>query len=152
MGRETRLHPSMGLHDDRSRARRGRGPAHARVLGNAYERWRSSSPILHARERFGVAHRAGLALRLQGRVMRRVAALYVDERGPYPAMRVPRSALEAPPFPGREPTHWLSGSRGKSSRTGNPVPPGIKVCSAAQRRRTPPLFAEYLVRLARSAT
>jgi hypothetical protein len=38
----------------------------------------------------------------------------------------------------------------ESSRTGNPVPPGIKVCSAAQRRRTPPLFAEYLVRLARS--
>jgi hypothetical protein len=67
-------------------------------------------------------------------------------------VRVPRSALEAPPFPGREPTHWLSGSRGKSSRTGNPVPTGIKVCSAAQRRRTPPLFAEYLVRLARSAT
>jgi hypothetical protein len=64
---------------------------------------------------------------------------------------VPREALEAPPFPGRKPTHWASGSRGKSSRTGAPVPPGIKVCSAEQRRRTPPLFAEYLVRLAEAA-
>lgn len=65
-------------------------------------------------------------------------------------VRVPRSALEAPPFPGREPTHWTSGSCGASSRTGKPVPPGIKVCSAQQRRRTPPLFAEYLIRLARA--
>jgi hypothetical protein len=63
---------------------------------------------------------------------------------------VPRAALEAPPYPGREPTHWTSGSRGKSSRTGKPVPPGIKVCSATQRRRTPPELAAYLVRLARS--
>lgn len=64
---------------------------------------------------------------------------------------VPASAIEAPPFPGRAPTHWASGSRGKSSRRGAPVPPGIKVCSAQQRNRTPPLFAEYLVRLAQSA-
>jgi hypothetical protein len=63
---------------------------------------------------------------------------------------VPRSALEAPPYPGRAPTHWCSGSRGKSSRTGHPVPPGIKVCSAEQRNRTPPEFAAYLVRLART--
>jgi hypothetical protein len=60
------------------------------------------------------------------------------------------SALEAPPFPGRAPTHWASGSRGQSSRRGAPVPPGIKVCSAQQRNRTPRLFAEYLVRLAES--
>ena len=64
---------------------------------------------------------------------------------------VPREALEAPPLPGREPTHWVSGGRTKSSRKGSPVPPGIKVCSAQQRRRTPPLFAEYLVRLAEAA-
>ena len=64
---------------------------------------------------------------------------------------VPREALEAPPFPGREPTHYASGGRTKSSRTGGAVPAGMKVCSAQQRRRTPPLFAEYLVRLARSA-
>ncbi len=71
---------------------------------------------------------------------------------------VPRSALEDPPFPGREPTHWCSGFRRKGSNpgesgykaTGCAVPPGIKVASAQQRRRTPPLFAEYLVRLARS--
>jgi hypothetical protein len=63
---------------------------------------------------------------------------------------VPRGALEAPPFPGREPTHYASGGRTQSSRKGAPVPAGIKVCSAQQRRRTPPLFAEYLIRLARS--
>lgn len=59
---------------------------------------------------------------------------------------VPREALEAPPFPGREPTHWASG--GGSGR--GKVPSGVKVCSAQQRRRTPPLFAEYLTRLASS--
>lgn len=64
---------------------------------------------------------------------------------------VPRSALEAPPFPGREPTHWISGGRGRSSkRNHTPVPDGIKIASAEQRRRTPTLFAEYLIRLARS--
>jgi len=68
-------------------------------------------------------------------------------------VRVPRSALEAPPFPGREPTHWVSGGRGRVGKKAKttPVPPGIKVCSAQQRRRTPPLFAEYLVRLARAS-
>jgi hypothetical protein len=64
---------------------------------------------------------------------------------------VPRSALEAPPFPGRQPTHYASGGRTSSSRTGGAVPPGMKVCSAQQRNRTPLLFAEYLVRLARAA-
>lgn len=55
--------------------------------------------------------------------------------------------------PAREPTHWISGGRGRVGKKAKttPVPPGIKVCSAQQRRRTPPLFAEYLVRLARSA-
>lgn len=46
------------------------------------------------------------------------------------------------------PTHWCSGSR--TNKTGGSVPPGIKVCSAQQRRRTPPAFAEFLVSLARS--
>jgi len=72
---------------------------------------------------------------------------------------VPRDALEAPPFPGREPTHWVSGRREgqkgaaefRSSGRGGVAPAGIKICSAQQRRRTPPLFAEYLVRLARAA-
>lgn len=65
---------------------------------------------------------------------------------------VPREALERPPFPGRKPTHWISGGRGRAGKKAKttPVPPGIKVCSAQQRRRTPPLFAEYLIRLARS--
>jgi hypothetical protein len=54
--------------------------------------------------------------------------------------------------PSREPTHWCSGGRTKSSRQGSPVPPGIKVCSAQQRRRTPPAFAEWLVTIARSVS
>src|SRR5207344_928057 len=41
----------------------------------------------------------------------------------------------------REPTHWISGGRGRQGKKAKttPVPPGIKVCSAQQRRRTPPL-------------
>ncbi len=45
-----------------------------------------------------------------------------------------------------EPTHWCSGGGTGRGKT----PPGIKVCSAQQRRRTPPAFAEWLVELARS--
>lgn len=55
-------------------------------------------------------------------------------------------------------THWCSGFRSSTGRNpkhcaqnGCAVPPGIKVCSAQQRRRTPPLFAEWLVSLARTA-
>lgn len=52
----------------------------------------------------------------------------------------------------REPTHWVSGGRKRSRKgKGGVVPEGIKVCSAQQRRRTPPLFAEFLVSLARAA-
>jgi hypothetical protein len=47
------------------------------------------------------------------------------------------------------PTHWCSG--GRNNKTGGSVPPGIKVCSAQQRRRTPPLFAQFLVDLARAS-
>lgn len=66
---------------------------------------------------------------------------------------VPREALEPPPFPGREPTHWISGGRGRAGKKAKttPVPRGIKIASAQQRRRTPPLFAEYLIRLAHAA-
>lgn len=53
---------------------------------------------------------------------------------------------------GGVPTHWCSGGRTKTSRSGSPVPPGIKVCSAQQRRRTPPAFAEWLVALARASS
>lgn len=57
------------------------------------------------------------------------------------------------PFPGREPTHWISGGRGREGkkRKTTPVPPGIKVCSAQQRRRTPVAFAEFLITLAEQA-
>jgi hypothetical protein len=63
---------------------------------------------------------------------------------------VPREALPPMPEP-REPTHWASGGRTRSSRQGSPVPPGIKVCSAQQRRRTPPAFAAWLLEVARRA-
>lgn len=64
---------------------------------------------------------------------------------------VPRTALEASPYPNRQPTHYASGGRTPSSRNGGAVPAGMKVCSAQQRRRTPPELAAYLVRLARAA-
>ena len=62
-------------------------------------------------------------------------------------------ASTIPPIPPpREPTHWISGGRGRAGKKSKttPVPPGIKVCSAQQRRRTPPAFALWLVELARS--
>jgi hypothetical protein len=62
-------------------------------------------------------------------------------------------AVEIPPIPPpREPTHWISGGRGREGKKAKttPVPPGIKVCSAQQRRRTPPAFARWLVELASS--
>lgn len=69
---------------------------------------------------------------------------------------VPRDVLAFPPP--REPTHWISGFRTTTGRTpkhyrsnGSAVPPGIKVCSAQQRRRTPPMFAAWLVDLARAS-
>ena len=58
--------------------------------------------------------------------------------------------LPMPPFPGRRPTHWVSGGRKLDRKgSGGVVPAGIKVCSSGQRRRTPPAFAEFLVDLAR---
>jgi hypothetical protein len=45
-------------------------------------------------------------------------------------------------------THWCSGGGTGRGKT----PPGIKVCSAQQRRRTPPAFAEMLVGMARAST
>lgn len=79
-----------------------------------------------------------------GHVARKKTWLYL--------VRVPRSALEAPPFPGRAPTHWCSGGRSHNRRgSGGFAPPGIKICSTQQRNRTPKLFAEYLVRLASAA-
>lgn len=64
---------------------------------------------------------------------------------------VPREALEAPPFPGREPTHRCGSTTiGREDGSRYRPPSNLKSASAEQRRRTPPLFAEYLIRLARS--
>ncbi len=55
---------------------------------------------------------------------------------------------------GGTPTHWASGGRSQVRKDGTIgggcVPPGIKVCSAQQRRRTPLAFARWLVSLASS--
>ena len=64
---------------------------------------------------------------------------------------VPREMLEPPPFQDREPTHRIGSSTcGKVDGTRYRPDSNLKSASAEQRRRTPPLFAEYLVRLARS--
>jgi len=56
------------------------------------------------------------------------------------------------PPPGR-PTHWVSGShqprvKPRGRRRSDFVPDGVKICSARQRNRTPPAFADFLVALA----
>ncbi len=63
---------------------------------------------------------------------------------------IDRVIAEAGVRRGGEPTHWVSGGRTRGKGSGGLVPPGIKVCSAQQRRRTPPEFADWLVGLARS--
>jgi hypothetical protein len=82
-----------------------------------------------------------------GHVARKRTRLYL--------VGVDRALVESTLRTGGTPTHWASGSRANpdrpSSRRGSPVPPGIKVCSAQQRRRTPPLFARWLVDLAQSS-
>ncbi len=54
--------------------------------------------------------------------------------------------------PPRAPTHWASGMRPhKRKGRGGFAPPGIKICSPQQRRRTPVEFAKWLLRLASTA-
>jgi len=57
----------------------------------------------------------------------------------------------SPPYPGRKPTHWIGGGRGRNEYESRRIPAGIKAASSEISRRTPPLFAEHLVALARSA-
>lgn len=75
-----------------------------------------------------------------GHVARKATWLYIVRVGAIPPMPPPR-----------EPTHWISGSRrGKPTWYGGRIPPGIKVCSAQQRRRTPVGFALFLIEIAAS--
>lgn len=80
-----------------------------------------------------------------GHVARKRTRIYV--------VGIDRVRVEATIRTGGEPTHWVAGSRkGRTGiGSGGVAPPHIKFCSAQQRRRTPPLFAEWLVALARSA-
>lgn len=83
-----------------------------------------------------------------GHVARKKTWLYfvgVDRIGTYYTVRT-----------GGTPTHWISGfrtttGRNRYAQSGSAVPPGIKVCSAQQRRRTPPAFADWLISLAHTA-
>lgn len=76
-----------------------------------------------------------------GHPARKRTWLYVVGLGPYE--RLP------PTPPHRKPTHWCSGVHTPGAR--GETPPGIKVCSAQQRRRTPRAFAEWLIALAKMA-
>jgi hypothetical protein len=51
-----------------------------------------------------------------------------------------------PAPPAGSPTHWCSGSKRPGAR--GETPPGIKVCSVRQRRRTPVDFARWLIDVA----
>jgi len=77
-----------------------------------------------------------------GHVARKRTRLYL--------VGIDRLRVETTILTGGTPTHWVAGSR--RSRTGigrgGTAPPGIKFCSAQQRRRTPPAFARWLVDLA----
>jgi hypothetical protein len=81
-----------------------------------------------------------------GHVARKTTWLYVVGLDP----RELHDALQAcKPFAGAVPTHWVSGGRNKRRKgRGGVVPVGIKVCSAEQRRRTPPRFADFLIAIA----
>lgn len=83
-----------------------------------------------------------------GHVARKRTLIYV--------VGVDRSLVESGIRTGGTPTHWISGFRSTTGRnryrhSGSAVPEGIKVCSAQQRRRTPPAFAAWLVELARAS-
>jgi hypothetical protein len=71
-----------------------------------------------------------------GHVTRKPTRLYL--------VRVPVTALEPPPFPGREPTHSICNGRGQRLKDGTIR----KRATALEARATPRAFAEYLYRLA----
>ncbi len=77
-----------------------------------------------------------------GHVARKRTRLYI--------VGIDRGLVEKTKKTGGTPTHWCSGSRNPRRRkgAGGVAPPGIKFCSAAQRRRTPMAFARWLVMLA----
>lgn len=80
-----------------------------------------------------------------GHVARKKTWLYV--------VGAPKSYVRDTMRFGGTPTHWVSGGRKHARKgRGGVIPNGIKVCSANLRRRSPPLFAEWLVGIARQAS
>jgi hypothetical protein len=83
-----------------------------------------------------------------GHVARKRSWLYI--------VGVERALVERSIRTGGTPTHWISGFRSSTrprsyQGSGSATPPGIKICSAQQRRRTPRDFGVWLVDLARTA-
>lgn len=147
--------PWGGLRHQCRGAGRGLGPiavAQVQAWGGVLEHPCGSTLWAHCalpRPGEGPDKDGGYALEIEqvgwGHVARKKTWLYIVGVEREVAERILR-----PPFPHAVPTHWVSGGRKKRSG-GGAVPPGIKVCSAQQRRRTPPALAEALVQLARAA-
>jgi hypothetical protein len=74
-----------------------------------------------------------------GHVARKRTWLYLVRCAP---LALPRS---------REPSHYVAGTRNTNRASYDRVPEGIKICSAAQRRKTPWGLAHWLLAVAASA-
>lgn len=105
--------------------------------------WWYDTALIECLGRFGahVDEFGGYCLAIEqvewGHVARKRTWLYL--------VNVPREALESAPFPGRAPTHWISGGRNiPGKRASQCAAAGVKIASGQQRRRTPPYLQSIL--------